>query len=99
MKSWKEEDWKSYLATIWSEQKYELLSGVSIQSSIELDVDILNAVKEMLPAQPWPQGVHREIADKLDMTSSQVSKYIQVLIRRGDFMDQVDGELFPAGTR
>ena len=54
MKDWKEEDWKSYLATIWREQKYELLSGVSTQSPIELDEDILNAVKEMLPAQPWP---------------------------------------------
>lgn len=99
MKSWKEEDWKGYLATIWREQKYELLSGVSAQSSIELDEDLLNAVKEMLPAQPWPQGIHREIAGKLDMTPTQISKYIQALIRRGDFMDQVDGELFPDGTR
>jgi hypothetical protein len=62
----------------------------------ELDRElILASVKEMLPAQPWPAGIHKEISSKLGLTPTRTTKCIQELIRRGDFMNQVDGQLIP----
>ena len=51
----------------------------------------------MLPSQPWPDGIHKEIAEKLDVSPRMVNKYINELMARGGFMPQVDGQLFPPG--
>jgi hypothetical protein len=94
MNTWGAEDWKDYISVRWKEISEELLA-LGIQPSTGLDADLLAAVKELLPPQPWPSGVHKEIAEKVGLTSGQVAKYIEELIRRGDFMEQIDGELFP----
>lgn len=95
MSDWNAEDWKKYIATRWQEIREARLVGTT--PNYGLDESLLAAAKALLPAQPWPSGIHREIADKLGLTASQASKYIQVLINRGDFVDQVDGQLL-SGT-
>lgn len=93
MLEWVGEEWKRYLGERWAELKAN--GEVPSFSSFTIDEDVIAALKEILPAQPWPQGIHKDAADKLGLTPTQVSKYIQELIRRGDFMDQIDGQLFP----
>lgn len=88
MHEWNVDDWKLFIATRWSEiQDRGTTAGLKTSS---LDEELLTAVKELLPTQPWPAGIHHEIADKLDLTPTQTSKYIRELIRRGDFIDQVN---------
>jgi hypothetical protein len=95
MQDWSSEEWKHYISASWVEI---MASGSdSALARLEFDEDILAAAKELLPAQPWHIGVHRDVADKLGLTPSHASKYIHELIRRGDFVDQVDGQLFPRG--
>jgi hypothetical protein len=89
------EDWKQYISARWE----EIRSGAAVPSASLsfLDEALLDAAKGYLPPQPWPSGVHKELAEKLGLTPSQASKYIAELIRRGDYMEQVDGELIPGG--
>jgi predicted Zn finger-like uncharacterized protein len=53
--------------------------------------ELVEAIRLSLPEQPWPSGVHRQVADKLQLTSTMVSKVIQKLIKDGVFLDQHDG--------
>jgi hypothetical protein len=93
MGDWNGDDWKKFIANRWKEIQDGSLVGSA--PTFGLDVDILNAAKELLPPQPWPSGIHRELADKLGLTPTQASKYIHALIKRGDFLEQVDGQLSP----
>lgn len=95
MQEWGSEDWKQYVADRWNDLK----AGGDLPqlTPFDIDKDLLASAKDLLPAQPWPAGVHKELAEKLSLTPAQASKYIQALIRRGDFLDQVDGQLFPKG--
>lgn len=95
MQEWGSEDWKHYIAARWLEIKDS--GTIPTLADLQLDEDILAAVKELLPSQPWSAGAHKDVADKLGLTATQASKYIHELIRRNDFMDQVDGQLFPRG--
>ncbi|MEJ8843968.1 hypothetical protein WG954_16365 [Lacibacter sp. H375] len=61
---------------------------------IEIDETILEKVREILPQQPWPKGTHKEVAEKLGLAASVVSRYIYELIRKGVFKPQVDGVLY-----
>jgi predicted RNA-binding Zn-ribbon protein involved in translation (DUF1610 family) len=54
----------------------------------------VQAVKELLPEQPWPKGTSRVVAEKLGMQHSDVDRAVRELIKRGDFLNQVDGVLF-----
>jgi hypothetical protein len=56
--------------------------------------EFLNQVDALLPKQPWPVGVHREVAEKLDVEVKQVRVAIAYLIHLGKRYDQVDGVLF-----
>jgi hypothetical protein len=93
MQNWNSEEWKQFIAARWDEIK----SGTAdpIPSRIELDEAVLSAVKGLLPSQPWPIGIHREVAERIGITHRQVSMYISELIRRGDFVEQIDGQLIP----
>lgn len=99
MNTWDVDNWKDYISKRWTEMNQEFVTSnmrdiTPTGISTELDSDVLAAVKEMLPPQPWPSGIHKEVASKLGLANAQSSKYIQELIRRGDFMEQIDGELF-----
>jgi len=93
MHQWASEAWKQYIEDRWSDLKAN--GDLPQLAPFTIDEDLLAAAKELLPAQPWPAGVHKEVAEKLGLTPTQASKYIQALIRRGDFLDQQDGQLFP----
>lgn len=94
MQAWQVDEWKSYIGKTWEEHKG---GGESNPLPIGLDTQVLEAVKQALPPQPWPKGIHLEVATKVGLTEKQTSKYIRELIRRGDFLEQIDGELFPTG--
>ena len=44
-----------------------------------------------LPVQPWPVGVHKEMARLLVVSNTAASQGIQTLINRGHFLPQQDG--------
>ncbi|MFH6598751.1 hypothetical protein ACEVAQ_08525 [Ectopseudomonas khazarica] len=64
-----------------------------ITSDSITEQDILN-VKNELPAQPWPTGVHKVVSEKLGMSNAAVMKATRELIRRGVFKEQIDGVLY-----
>lgn len=78
-----------------------MLGGVSIRLvgipvnkvASPLDESFVRQVEMLLPAQPWPTGIHRDIAEKLDCTPSKVGKATQQLIREGKYKPQIDGQL------
>lgn len=61
---------------------------------LQLEQDFILNVKELLPVQPWPPGIHRMIAEKLESTPNKVYQAIDELIRCGDFYEQTDGVLY-----
>ncbi len=52
------------------------------------------AVRKLLPQQPWKPGIHSEIASKLGISAATVSKAIAALIKANHFFDQKDGVVF-----
>lgn len=62
--------------------------------SIKLTEDIISEVKNLLPNQPWPKDIHKEIADKLNYSNSLISKATKELIRQGLYKEQIDGKLY-----
>ncbi|GAB5415759.1 MAG: hypothetical protein Cons2KO_33620 [Congregibacter sp.] len=55
--------------------------------------EVISAVQAELPEQPWPKGVHKDIARRLGLSNGKVSDAIDVLIFRREFKDQVDGKI------
>lgn len=65
-----------------------------IPSKIELSEELLNSIKQALPTQPWPRGIHRDVGKQLGLSPSIVWKGIDTLVRQGDFKRQYDGVLY-----
>lgn len=79
-------------------QKYGLTDFVAIEKrqdfildDYEITDDFLDIVKQELPAQPWPAGVHKTIAAQLGCSNSKVYRSIDLLIEKGYFKEQIDG--------
>jgi hypothetical protein len=74
--------------------------GLAIKSTgmhaikTELTEELLASIKEKFPPQPWPKGIHRTVAQSLNISPGIVWKATDILIRRGDFMPQFDGVLY-----
>ncbi len=66
----------------------------SISKQYELTEEFIQQVKDNLPLQPWPIGIHTKIAKKLNEYTPKVSQAIHELIKRGDFYYQRNGELY-----
>jgi molecular chaperone HtpG len=47
------------------------------------DEELLERVRQSLPAGPWPTAIHKSIAERLHVSSSIVSRAISTLINRG----------------
>jgi len=90
IKDWSEQDWKRFISQTWGQMREEHLAS---KPEFLFDEEILQNVMEMLPEQPWPQGIHLEIADKLQVKPTLASKYVGELIKRGHFRKQSDGEV------
>jgi len=62
--------------------------------SVRITDAFLAKVKEVLPAQPWKPGVHRDIARKLNVRPVCICEAIDVLIERGIVCKQQDGIVY-----
>ena len=71
--------------------------GIRIKTNALTD-EIIKKVKDSLPPQPWPKGVSKSVADKLELPHELVSEAIQKLIRKGTFYAQIDGRLYMPKT-
>lgn len=60
-----------------------------------IDRETLSLVRHALPQQPWPKGIHKQVAKELQISTSIVSKCIKRLINSGVFEPQVDGQIRP----
>ena len=60
----------------------------------EISPEFLLIVKEKLPIQPWPIGIHKTIARELGEPPSKVSQAISKLIEDGVFNKQKDGIVY-----
>ena len=67
------------------------MDGMYKPVKIPMDEALISRVQENLPAQPWPSGVHKVIAQQLCVSNGTVSHAIQVLIQRGVFKQQING--------
>lgn len=56
--------------------------------------DMLDQIKNLLPEQPWPKDTHKDIAAKLDISPTVVSKATRILINKGEFKEQINGKLY-----
>ncbi len=65
-----------------------------VRPNYKLDEEILNLIKKELPPQPWPKGVHHQVAKNLDLTASYVWSAISYFIEIGDFYTQMNGTLY-----
>ena len=59
-----------------------------------LTAEFLDAVKAELPKQPWPIGIHKVIASKLNCSNGKVSQAISELIENGSVYKQKDGVVY-----
>ena len=81
-------------------KKYSIAHIQSIcQNMLRLDMPSVDAtfisrVKELLPPQPWPVGIHLKIAKIIGCYPSAVSEVIAFLIDIGEFYKQKDGVLY-----
>ena len=92
--SWGVEEWKASITEVTGAQPSpdaQLIREVEAS----LDPELLARVRGMLPAQPWPTGTHIQIAETLNIPKTLASKYIDELIRRGEFRHQADGSVAP----
>ncbi|WP_208457485.1 hypothetical protein [Burkholderia stabilis] len=58
--------------------------------------EVLEKVRQLMPAQPWPTGIHHQVATKLGIPSADVRRAIEELIKRRVFLLQIDGILYEA---
>jgi hypothetical protein len=96
--SWGMDEWKQYVACrakdYPADASVETATAAPEETKLEdFDPNLLASVQSLLPSQPWPYGIHKQVADKLGIANSVVSKCIKELIRRGIFVPQVDGQL------
>lgn len=59
-----------------------------------LTEEIIQSVRDNLPLQPWPKGIHKSVADELQISHSLVKDAIQELIKKGIFNPQIDGKVY-----
>jgi len=64
-----------------------------------LSVAFIDQVDSLLPPQPWPQGTHIEVAEKLGVAAKLVTSAIRRLIDTGRRHEQIDGELFDSAGK
>lgn len=68
----------------------------SSASTEPADDAFLQIVNDLLPPQPWQPRMHIHLAQRLGVKSARVSRAIQQLITRGDWMQQLDGVVYDA---
>lgn len=64
-----------------------------VHDDYQIDDEFVEIVKEMLPQQPWPVGIHKHIASNLGCPNAKVSRAIEMLIQNNIFQKQIDGRI------
>src|ERR1017187_7215683 len=94
---WKLEQWQQYVAA--KAKEFPPLPPPQPPSKGQAEdkplgvEQTLTTVQSLLPVQPWPSGIHKEIAIKLGISNRQAAIAINELVRRGIFQPQADGEI------
>ena len=60
----------------------------------ELGEEVIELIRGNLLPQPWPKGIHKTVAARLNLPDQLVQLAIQTLIKRGIFNPQIDGKLY-----
>jgi hypothetical protein len=89
--SWGVDEWKAFIAATLPE-----IMGAPPAPGEAVEEELLVRAKGLLPEQPWPDGIHRQIAETLGIPNRLASKLISELIRRGEFEPQADGSVLQA---
>ena len=89
-KSWKEQEWRDYVA---SRAKDPVDVNDLPIPCLAVDDAILAQIRAVLPPQPWPNSIHRQIASQIGLPTKTVWDAIAELIKRGEFQRQVDGKI------
>jgi AIPR protein len=71
-----------------------IVANRSAIATVTVSAAFVDQVDTLLPPQPWPQGIHLEVARKLDVVPKQVTIAIRQLIDSGRRREQIDGKLF-----
>ena len=66
----------------------------SLTDRATVDEALVTKVKSLLPKQPWPKGISKEVQEQVGISSGQMKRIVYILIRRGDFKPQKDGRLY-----
>jgi hypothetical protein len=53
----------------------------------------IEQIKQKLPSQPWPKGIHKVIAKELGLSNGKVNWAITYLIHQGSFKKQIEGKI------
>lgn len=96
--SWSETQWKAYIDDHFEKIVINVTSGhVAALSKVGakplISEEIIESVKNSLPAQPWPKGIHSKIIEELSITKKQYDRAVAELIKRKVFRQQIDGIL------
>jgi hypothetical protein len=71
-----------------------IIANRSTNATVPVSAAFVDQVDTLLPPQPWPQGTHLEVAQKLRVPHKQVASAIRQLIDSGRRREQIDGILF-----
>lgn len=96
---WDSSAWVEYLFREASKLSISVFSTPTATGSDEQplfppDQDFLDRVATLLPQQPWPKNIHKEIATSLEVSRRKVQQAINQLIRQGKFLPQIEGVLY-----
>lgn len=96
---WTDDRWKEYIASDFEPKPtVKTVPAVRVaapqQVAAPIDDQLIEKVRSCLPEQPWPKDTHKAVIAELGINSSQYTRAVNVLIKRGVFKRQVDGVLF-----
>lgn len=98
--AWSESQWKAYI----DDHLKEIVINDVISDKLAaeprkvganplINEEIIESVKNSLPAQPWTKGIHAKIIEELNITKKQYDRAVAELIKRKVFRQQIDGIL------
>lgn len=98
--SWSKDDWITYCLM----RAHKLMGDDDGITALPFNIpkkkvtpDLLESVSELLPAQPWPAGVHRMVAQTLGVSNAVATSAITELIRQGKYFPQINGSVYYPG--
>jgi len=96
---WTDAEWKKYVEQRHSElpKRAHVGSEMSVSAvprpNFGVSEELLDRVKNALPAQPWPTGTHKQVIETLGISKKEYDKAIVELIRRRAVHQQINGIL------